>query len=261
MISDDYSFINTVLTRYLLGSYAHWLKEEDPFSWFIEEADVPADFSGRIKDIFQPISRERLKAYQEKLNSFVRLNRAGSEGLLEGLISLPGYRQIVERYGNVPQYLFNAADNPGQGTYWRLIFLFRIMNTESLSYIHEEVLRDINRTLSWLISNEKPKNLEQLIQKTFTILKDSVRKYPLTGLNCALNMGKAVYKTDESDLVDFFTDLFIDLGFQTPDMKGIGDDWQVRVNIAHIQNVRTCMELIQLNPKWSKKLISSQKPE
>ena len=99
--------------------------------------------------------------------------------------------------------------------------------------------------------------MEPLIRKTFTILKKSMKKYPATALNCIQNMGKAVYKTDESDLVDFFLESVIDLGFQTPDLKGVGDNWQVRVNSTHIQNIRTWMEIIELNPKWSKKLISS----
>jgi len=70
-------------------------------------------------------------------------------------------------------------------------------------------------------------------------------------------MGKAVYKTDESDMVVFFIESVVTLGFQMPDLKGVGDNWQIRVNSAHIQNVRTWMELIELNPKWSKKLLSS----
>jgi pyruvate,orthophosphate dikinase len=40
-------------------------------------------------------------------------------------------------------------------------------------------------------------------------------------------------------------------------MKGVGDNWQIQVNPAHIQNIRTWMEIIERNPKWSKKLISS----
>jgi hypothetical protein len=26
----------------------------------------------------------------------------------------------------------------------------------------------------------------------------------------------------------------MDLGFQTPDFKGVGNDWQAKVNMAHI---------------------------
>ncbi|MFC1821008.1 pyruvate, phosphate dikinase, partial [Thermodesulfobacteriota bacterium] len=176
---------------------------------------------------------------------------------MDRLILLPGYRQIADIYRDIPNVLHKTGEESGQSDYWKLIFLFHIMNIAGLSSIHEETLRDINRTLTWLIGSEKPQDLESLIQKTFAILKISVRKYPGTALNCIQNMGKAIYKTDESDLVDFFLDSVMDLGFQTPGLKGVGDDWQVKVNSVHIQNIRAWMEIIELNPKWSKKLISS----
>ncbi|HHH84957.1 MAG TPA: pyruvate, phosphate dikinase, partial [Firmicutes bacterium] len=131
------------------------------------------------------------------------------------------------------------------------------MNLTGLSSVHEESLRDINRTLAWLIQHEDTQVIQQSLEKTFEILKMSTEKFPGTALNCVLNMGRGVYRTDESDLVDFFMDSVVSLGFQAPGIKGVGDDWQVRANATHIQNIRAWLELIELNPKWSKKLLSS----
>ena len=69
-------------------------------------------------------------------------------------------------------------------------------------------------------------------------------------------MGKSVYKTDDGDLVNFFIDYVIDLGFQSPMIDGVGNDWQIQVNSAHILNIRTWLELIELDPKWSTRLLS-----
>jgi pyruvate,orthophosphate dikinase len=80
--------------------------------------------------------------------------------------------------------------------------------------------------------------------------------YPATALNCVLNMGKAVYNTDELDLVNFFIDAVIDLGFQAPMLQGVDNEWQIKVNSAHILNIRTWLELIEVNPKWSIRLLS-----
>jgi len=157
---------------------------------------------------------------------------------IDGLILLPGYPQVVDVYREIPQKLLKMGEELGQGYFWKLIFLFHIMKTPGLSSIHEETLRDINRTLTWLIGHEKTHSVQQLVQKTFDILQVSTEKYPGTPLNSVLNMGKAVYKTDESDLVDFFIDYVADLGFQAPELKGVGDDWQVRANTAHLQNIR-----------------------
>jgi pyruvate, orthophosphate dikinase len=118
-------------------------------------------------------------------------------------------------------------------------------------------LKDINRTLSWLIVNEKHWNLRKLIKKTFSILKKRTNRYPETALNCVLNVGIGVSKTDDHDLVNFFIDEVIDMGFQTPMIGGVGNDWQIKVNKAHIQNIRTWMSLIEISPKWSTRLISA----
>ena len=99
--------------------------------------------------------------------------------------------------------------------------------------------------------------IKRFLDKTFTMLKTSAGKFPGTALSCILNMGHGVYKTDEGDLVDLFIDSVVSIGFQFPDIKGVGDDWQIRVNPNHIQNIRVWLELIGLNPKWSKKLLSS----
>ncbi len=254
---NSHGSINPLLIKYLGHSYVHWLEEEDPFEWFTKETSQSATRSGTLWETFRPISHNHLRRYRDRLESAVRKEEQDSVSLLEALIQLPGYRQIVDFYRDIPQKLLKAEKEPGQGRYWKLIFLFHIMKNAGLSSIHEEALRDINRILTWLIDQEKPEDLQPLIRKTFDILKKSVLEYPGTALNCVLNMGKAVYKTDESDLVDFFMEAVVDLGFQYPNFKGVGDDWRTRINAAHIQNIRTWLELIELNPTWSKKLLSS----
>ncbi|MBW1899870.1 MAG: pyruvate, phosphate dikinase, partial [Deltaproteobacteria bacterium] len=99
-------------------------------------------------------------------------------------------------------------------------------------------------------------NISKLIPKTFSILKARAGRFPTTELNCVLNMGKGVFKTNDSDLVKFFIDHVIDLGFQAPMITGVGNDWQIKVNPAHILNIRTWLELIELHPKWSTRLLS-----
>ena len=131
------------------------------------------------------------------------------------------------------------------------------MNISGLSLIHEDALRDINRTLTWLFQNEKDWNISKLLEKTFSILMVRTRKYPTTALNCVLNIGKGVYQTDEIDLINSFIDSVIELGFQHPNVGGVGDDWQIKMNNAHLSNIRTWMELIEINPRWSTRLLSS----
>ncbi|MBU2498092.1 MAG: pyruvate, phosphate dikinase, partial [Proteobacteria bacterium] len=256
-LEPSYGPINALMLKYLQKTYAYWLSEEDPLLWFQRETGLPDDESTQIGEIFDAISHQRIKAWEERLASSVQKHKGDSRDLLSDLLMLPGYAKLVEFYGEVPQKLLEVGERIGQGNYWKLIFLFHIMNCAGLYSIHEETLREINRTLTWPISHEKTRDVELLIQKTFAILKDSAQRYPGTALNCVVTMGMAIYQTDDSELVDYFIDAVVDLGFQTPDLEGIGEDWQVKANATHIQNIRTWLELIEKNPKWSKKLLSS----
>jgi len=252
----DYKPVNNILGKYLEHSYVYWLNHKDPETWFIRETNINNEQHKKIEEIFRQISYVQLYKYQDRLRSIVT-EKKDAKSLLSELARLPGFRQISDIYRDIPRLLYMAGEKSGQGYYWKLIFLFHIMNIEGISTIHEETLREINRTLTWLIENKKLKDQQELIFKTFKILKESILLYPETALNCLRNMGIAIYRTDESDLVDFFLESVLDLGFQTPDFQGVGNDWQAKVNSAHIQNIRTWVEIIELNPTWSKKLLSS----
>jgi pyruvate,orthophosphate dikinase len=254
----NYAALNGLLFRYFRSTYDYWLGIRDPFDWLMEEVlefDDSKNNSG-ILPIFNEISHQRLRLLSSDLDRIADTHPPDSERFMRKLLELTAFGQLVEIYRKIPHKLLDYSHRSGRGHQLKVIFLFHILNIEGLSMIHEEALRDINRTVGWLIEHETHANIRKLIHKTFSILQTQTVSYPTTALNCVLNMGKGVYKTDESDLVKFFIDNVIDLGFQSPRISGIGSDWQIKVNSAHIQNIRTWMELIELNPKWSTRLLS-----
>ena len=58
-------------------------------------------------------------------------------------------------------------------------------------------------------------------------------------------------------LVDTFIEELVAFGFQHPDVKGSTTEWQIQVNPAHIQNIRSWLEIISRKPRWTKKLLSA----
>ena len=251
-----FSAINRFLVQFYRYTYDYWLKQGDPLAWFAQESGASIR-ERRLSEIFEPISHKQLRALKHELENIIHESEDSPEKILGRLVKLPGYGRIVSLYHEVPQKLLGSGRSEEQGNRWKLIFLLQIMNLTGLSSIHEESLREINRTLVRLIQHEDTELIQQSLEKTFEILKMSAEKFPGTALSCVLNMGRGVYRTDESDLVDFFIDSVVSLGFQTPGIRAVGDDWQVRSNSAHIQNIRAWLELIELKPKWSKKLLSS----
>ncbi|MEE4607902.1 MAG: pyruvate, phosphate dikinase, partial [Desulfobacteraceae bacterium] len=251
----DMSACNRVLIRYFERTYAYWEGQPDPWRWFCGQVQDVAQCPA-LEEIFEGVSLDEIHRWRQDLGAVIDGGDPSKAELTRRLFGLAGYSQIVERYRGLPRRLMTAGQKSGQGQRWKIIFLFHIMNIPGLSMIHEETLRAINRTLSWLIANEPDYRVKRLIRQTFAILKTRTLEFPATALNCVLNMGRGVYQTDDSELVNFFIDAVIDLGFQAPMIGGVGDDWQVKVNNAHILNIRTWLALIERNPKWSPRLIS-----
>ncbi len=250
----SYKAINKLISKCHHYSFSYWLSLDDPMSWFEKEAETT--HKPIFDDFFSDVSHSKISMWVNQLNCFMISEEIGSRKLLEKLIGLPAYHELVKVYKNIPLLLWKAGANNTVRNQWKVIFLFRIMNISGLSSIHEDALNDINRTLSWLIGNDSNRNIMRLIEKTFSILKTQPSQYHATSMSCALNVGKGVYKTDESDLVNFFIESVIELGFESPMISGVGNDWQIRANSAHIQNIRTWLELIELKPKWSTRLLS-----
>ena len=250
-----YDSINRLTLKYYRRTYAYWLSEDDPQAWFERKVEN-LSAAPQVNGWFGEISRERINELGTHLENIAEQAALSDRNLLEKIVTLPGYAQIVDAYRQVPDTLLSAGEKNGAGHHWKVLFLFHIMNLSGLSAIHEEVLREINRTLTWLIEHESSRNVRHLIEETFSILKTRNRQFPITALSCILNMGQGVYKTDERDLVNFFIDAIIDLGFEPPMLGGVGDDWQIKANSAHIQNIRTWLSIIELNPKWSARLLS-----
>ncbi len=252
--------------RYYRAHFQYWLSQPGPLIWFEKEIGETTE-TARYRPLFDTISHDHARRRRDELAAIAGPDARGEGGGRRGpaeiserinaLLALPGYSHFVEEYREMPRRLWGAGEKIGKGNHWKVLFLFHIMNVMGLSVIHEDALRDINRTLSWLITHEKHMNLEKLIRKTFSLLSGRMAEFPSTALNCVLNMGKGVYQTDDSELINFFIDEVIDLGFQAPRVGGVGNDWQIQVNPAHILNIRTWLRLIETKPRWSTRLLSA----
>ncbi len=251
----DYLPLNSAVAHCLEYTLSYWLNEKDPLEWFKEE--IGEELSEEVIAFFGPLSHRQLRTYEGQLRELKGGHVLGSEETLEALLQLPGYGEIVDLYRDLPDQLYRSAGDDKTRHRFKLVILFHTMNLSGLSIIHEDTLREISNDIEWIISHEDVSHIQKLLATAFNILKDSVETFPDSVLKSVFHIGRGVYETNESDLVYFFNEQVVKLGFQTPDFRGISEDWQVQSNSSHIQNIRTWMELISLNPKWSKKLLSS----
>ena len=252
----DFKRLDRLLVRYLEDTYQYWLGEPDPQHWFEKETGRALGAKG-LTELFIPITHKTLQTHLDRLNGARNRPEQGSPAVLTDLAKLPGFRDIVALYEQIPKKLARAGAPDGFGEQWLLIFQFHMMTLEGLSSIHERTLRDINRALTRLIGREPVALSRRLIRKTFTNLLNGLDRFPATVLHLVENIGQAVYRTNDPESVEDFIGSVIELGFQPPRVEGVGNDWEIKANPTHIQNIRTWLRLIEMHPSRSKRLISA----
>ncbi len=253
----DFKALALLMRTILLRNYEYWLSEEDPLTWFEKQCgDYCREWRGQ--SLLVAISHQRIR---ECLQTLEHVDFSGDhQAALEVIVTLPNHMDIVRLYKDIPAKMI--ADSVSEtSTHFvenrKLLFLFRIMETHGLSIIHEETLREINRSLVQLIRKQTFEEIEQFFTTTFHLLKVNVRRYPHTSLQCIQVIGNEVFKRGNSRLVEAFLWEAVRFGFQYANFRGVDEDWQPIANPAHLNNIRVWLNLIQQEPKWCSTLFSA----
>lgn len=253
----DLSSTTSLFQRVLTLNYTYWLSEEDPQPWFQKECgDRCTDWQAGSR--FSAISHEQIRAHLECTKNITLKDKHG----LKTLLDLPAHMDIVRLYKDIPSQLVTELD-PGKNKDDRyvetrkLIFLFRIMDTPGLYLIHEESLREINRSLVSLIKKQPYEEIESFLLTTMQLLKENVKRYPHTSLQCIQVLGSEVFTRGSSRLAETFLWEAVRFGFQYANVAGVDQEWQPITNPAHLANVRAWLHLIGQEPKWCATLFSA----
>ena len=264
--SFDFRPVARMMKAILSRNYQYWLEEEDPLPWFLEKCGVLCDdfHSGQL---FSAISHESMAKNKEAV-SRIEVDSSPRAALAQ-ILELPAHVDIVRFYKEIPVNLAKAdAEELGtskeQGLplgrfaeNQKLLFLFRIMDTKGLYLIHEETLREINRSLVQLIRLQNFEDIEDFLLTAFQLLKANVRKYPHTSLQCIQVLGGEVFQRKNARMVETFLWQAVRFGFQYANVMGVDEDWQPITNPAHLANIRAWLKLIMQEPKWCGTLFSA----
>ena len=247
--------LNTFLVRFFKTSFNFWLSQDDPAAWMKENIDEWR-LSDEMMDLLSQVSHDRVKEWQVNLKE-IEAPGLDSFKTTSCLVALTGHRDFVKRFRDMPRKILSLTGGRTYGKYFKLTFLFYIIHARGLSMIHREALGDIHRTLIRLIGERDYKKDIPIVDQTFALLKEHKGRYPGTVLECIHKIGDAVYKTDEIELINHFIDRSVDHGFQFPMIRGTGDDWQIKGNMAHVKNIRVFLNLVGKHPNKSKRLLSA----
>jgi pyruvate,orthophosphate dikinase len=256
----DFTPLARLLKKILQLNYRYWLAEEDPQPWFAAECgDLCSGWqAGRL---FNAISHQQIRGHLAAVEK-IRVAE-DPRAALAALLELPAHMDIVRFYKQIPDKLVEEGGQLPAATIDRfaenrkLLFLFRIMDTVGLYLIHEETLREINRSLIQLIRQQTFEEIESFLLTTFKLLKANVRRYPHTSLQCIQVLGAEVFKRESSRLVETFLWESVRFGFQYAKVSGVDEEWQPIYNPSHLENIRVWLSLIMQEPKWCSTLLSA----
>ncbi len=254
----DADRLGPYLRNVFRATYLFWLDQPDPRDWFTPEGEeASAIFS--YDTLVTPLSHRSIADLLQKLESLPEGHQKGADNWAASYLNLPDFMQIVEGYLLVADELERSEAYIGREYLVKLDFLFHIINVPALFDIHGRTLIEINRCLALVFREETSENLTDFIRTVFNLLKKctSCTQYRSTILNCITTVAKEVFKRNHHPLVDTFIDELIVFGFQRPQLAGSTTDWQIRVNPAHIENIRSWIEIIAMKPRWTKRLLSA----
>ena len=255
----------SLLYLLLSKNYEYWLSEDDPLPWFLNRCSLQEEDFTEQK-LFSAISHQSMRA------SLERLEQIGvdcdSETAFDELLKLPSHIDIVRLYKEIPRHLSESEprsigdDEKSSAAYHltenqKLQFMFKIMDIRGLHLIHEEILREINRSLVVLVQQQTFEEIEEFLLITFQLLKANVIKFPHTSLQCIQVLGGEVFKRGNSRMVEAFLWGTVRFGFQPANVTGVDEDWQPIINPAHLSNIRVWLNLILQEPKWCATLFSA----
>ncbi len=241
-------------------TYKYWLSQPDPSFWLEEEGatGLKRDKENYLS-LINPVSHKNLHILLEKLKKILS-SKVSEKEILKKLLELPDYLDIVRFYREIPEKIVSLAkgtapEDPLHNI--KIIFLFRIVETPGLAPIHEEALREINHELVHMIRKEPSETLDEFITRTFILLRQNIKHYPWTALQCIKNVGFEILNREDPRLAELFLEEVVRFGFQPPEIKGVDQEWHLICNPVHLLNIRTWLEIICHHPKWCTTLLSA----
>ena len=255
-LSMDLDEVSRILFSAFKSTYLYWLTQPDPAQWFSTDGESREDRDA-YRDLILPLSHEHIRKLIARLADLQHA-ATGADGLAR-YFDMPDHAQIANGYLVIADALETSGSFEGRRYLLKLHFLFKMIGVAGLSDIHNTGLIEINRCLGRALKEESDRNVNDLVREIFRLWKKTAlqNQYRSSILDCITTLAKEIFELNNHSLVDTFIEELVAFGFQHPDVKGSTTEWQIQVNPAHIQNIRSWLEIISRKPRWTKKLLSA----
>lgn len=250
----SFTELRRLLGRLIRETCRFWLSREDPYQWLLKQVSGRG-LAAALLDVCQPITHGQFRSYLDRLDAKIE-SEADHRVAVQQMTELPDFREIVRFYFKLPDEL-KQYDDPSQPLHLAVLARLKIMETRGLEGVHEDTIREINFDVAKWIREGPGGDVETFLARVFDVLAGSMHNYPEAALQCVRAIGLEVINTRDRFLIDFFLKRVIAMGFETPQLGGVTEHWQIDVNPAHLLNVRVWLEFIKKHPKQTRMLLSA----
>lgn len=231
-----------LLARSLEHTYAAWLEREDPRSWIGDEAALG---DAAVGEALAQIDRAAIAEHRRALGE---IDPACAEAG-PALCALPDQGEIERAYLDVAGRL-----GPREV---RVRWLVRILAQEALTALHEPAVAELSHLASDLVAGASPREAERFVRDVFGALRGSGVFESHGAMALVARIGADVLRAGDPDTVAALIDELLQWDFPTPEFSGFSDEWQIRVNPAHLRAIRTYLEIIEANPAQARELVAA----
>lgn len=246
--------LRRLLVRQLRETYNFWLLKDDPCQWLAEKTGTPAA-TAPWATLCSPLSHETYRAHLKQIDQEIESESNHREAVAR-LVALPDFYELVRLWHRLPEELAAFEDSEKED-HLSILARLKIMEMKGLEGIHEENLREINFSMGKWIRHESPENLQTFLGKICDVVENSLENYPEAALQIVRTIGNEVLDYHNRQLIDYYLKRVIRMGFQTPQLGGVSEHWQIEMNPAHLPNIRIWLEIIKKNPPRAKALLSA----
>ncbi len=250
----SFNELRLLLKRLTGETYQFWLSREDPYQWLVKQTEG-LDLTDSLYNVCAPITHEQFRANLEMLETKIA-KEANHKIAVQQMMELPDFREIVRFYFKLPDELKKYED-PSQPRHLAVLARLKIMETRGLEGIHEDTIREINFDVAKWIREGPGGDLEAFLARVLDVLAGCMHNYPEAALQCIRAIGLELINTNNRFLIAFFLKRVIAMGFETPQLGGVTEHWQIDVNPAHLLNVRVWLEIIKKKPNQTRMLLSA----
>ena len=216
--------------------------------------------NSEIKEMIENVSMD---SYSEKIKYFEKIITDSPKRVFENGEDIFNFPENTKNWEKICLFTKNSIEKGliknEESILTILTFIVKKSNEGTDSDFQNFMSRTLASICSSFIKEHQIDLFKKVVDLIIPVLFDEIEngKNYMGAFARIYDIGKPVIESNNISLIDYFEDILIKSKFCFPQYSGIDSDWSVISNGNHLENIRTWMKLIELNPPVMRKLSAS----